>query len=243
MSRQQSGNVLFLILIAVALFAALSYAVTSSTRSGGTDASSEKSRLYASAIVSYGASLQSTVQRMKLSNSCSDEQFDFSNPIYKTGHGALTMAGNTNSPGNDSCDLFSPAGGNLAPYIPTAEALGTPSSDLSHPKPGHGMVRVEQITNIGTDAAAGTEPANDIVFSTAFLGLNTCLQINNLLGIANINGAPPAISKNAGGNGGNYTNGSLAATLILSNASINGFQSFCASSASGYTFYQVLVAR
>ena len=50
---REEGNVLFLILIAVVLFAALSYAVTSSTRSGGGSVSKDKAKSYAAAIVQH----------------------------------------------------------------------------------------------------------------------------------------------------------------------------------------------
>lgn len=51
MHSKQRGNILFLILLAVILFAALSYAVTQSLRGGGNDASDEQSRSLAATLL------------------------------------------------------------------------------------------------------------------------------------------------------------------------------------------------
>lgn len=61
MRRSERGNILFMILIAVALFAALSYAVTSSSRGGSKGIGEERARLLASRIVQYGTSIEQAV--------------------------------------------------------------------------------------------------------------------------------------------------------------------------------------
>lgn len=61
--KHQKGNVLFLILIAVALFAALSYAVTQSSRSGG-DASKETNVINTASLTQYPNSIRTSVLRL-----------------------------------------------------------------------------------------------------------------------------------------------------------------------------------
>ena len=64
--KNESGNVLFLILIAVALFAALSYAVTQSTRSGGGSADRERSILSSASLTQGPTALRTSLIRMVL---------------------------------------------------------------------------------------------------------------------------------------------------------------------------------
>lgn len=65
LKNNQSGNALFLILIAVILFAALSYAITQSNRSGG-DASHESNLVAAATVTQYADSIHSGGIRMML---------------------------------------------------------------------------------------------------------------------------------------------------------------------------------
>ena len=62
----ERGNVLFLILIAVALFAALSYAVTQSTRSGGGSTEREQSILSGASMTQHPTALRTAIIRMIL---------------------------------------------------------------------------------------------------------------------------------------------------------------------------------
>ena len=79
--NSSSGNALFLILIAVALFAALSYAVTQSGRGGGS-IDREQASINAAIIMQYAGTVERAIQRMKLLNGTQDEDFSFDTPEW-----------------------------------------------------------------------------------------------------------------------------------------------------------------
>ena len=76
----ERGNVLFLILIAVALFAALSYAVTQSSRSGGGDAGSETSLVDSAQVTQYPAAVRTAIIRQIVSKNITASQLEFNSP-------------------------------------------------------------------------------------------------------------------------------------------------------------------
>jgi len=84
----EKGNVLFLILIAVALFAALSYAVTQSTRSGGGSTERETSILSGASMTQYPAGLRTSVVRMVLGGTGVESiQFDPPSAVLSANEG------------------------------------------------------------------------------------------------------------------------------------------------------------
>ena len=109
LSDQSSrGNALFLILIAVALFAALSYAVTKSGRGGGT-ISKEKALLDAASLVNFGNAINAAVQRMIITGTAAPDTLVFET-AFKSGVPCST---------GDKC-VFAPEGGGLNPPFPLA---------------------------------------------------------------------------------------------------------------------------
>jgi len=71
--NKQNGNVLFLILIAVALFAALSYAVTQSSRSGG-DAGRETNLINSAVLTQFPAAVRTSVLRLVIEGVAAERQ-------------------------------------------------------------------------------------------------------------------------------------------------------------------------
>ena len=111
LSMKQSGNALFLILIAVALFAALSYAVTQSGRGGGS-IDREKASLSAAQAMQYAGQIGQAVQKMQLLSGCTDEQISFWND--SDGNGTENGSDdyfNAGSPTDRSCHVFQSEGG------------------------------------------------------------------------------------------------------------------------------------
>lgn len=143
----QNGNALFLILIAVALFAALSYAVTQSSRQTGTQ-NKETLRLQAGELLQYGAQLQHAAQRMKLINGCKEGQLSFNADWDGDGQVRNDLSSdqaNTTSPSDGRCRFFANNGGNV-PFIKAHRFLEDDIGNVSYRLSG-----TASVLGIGSD--------------------------------------------------------------------------------------------
>lgn len=166
----QKGNILFLILLAVVLFAALSYAVTSSMRGGGQDGMSEEAaRAAAAQLINAAALVENTVMRMGLS-------MPYQNIQYWTGT-------NTGCASN-ACRVFHPDGGGLSPIVLDNRYKLDPAFAGGNTV----EIRPIRINGIGTDKPE---------IAIAFFGLKPeiCRAINKTL---NLSAPDDGIFKNLG---------------------------------------------
>ena len=112
--KAQEGNVLFLILIAVALFAALSYAVTQSSR-GGNNASKETNILNSAQITQYPTQIRTAVLRMMIDGN------DPANLLFNTPADFTTLSTN----GTSNLGVFHPNGGEAVYQQPASGLVST----------------------------------------------------------------------------------------------------------------------
>jgi len=234
--RTEQGNVLFLILIAVALFAALSYAVTQSTRSGGGDAGRETSLINSAQITQYPASIKTAITRMIISLSVDPATLEFNPPADL---GSLTQA---------TYGVFNPAGGG-------ATYTEAPSSVMAAGTPGVWRFNSEnEIFNIGTDGAPSTSSADIIAFLPG-VSQAICERIHSQLGISTTipteagvvldTAATFTLADNmTSANTGIGAGGAIIGDPTLTVTTLNGQPQGCFQQpASTYIYYHVLVER
>ena len=229
MSYFEKGNALFMVLIAIALFAALSFAITNSGSSGKT-IDDETIALDAAQIVQFSNMLAVTTQRLMILNDCSESELNFDNDVY---------SGYTNGPRDSNCSLFHPSGGGLT--MPDfTQTLGY-GADM-------GVFYITGSNRIdGVGSTCASAGCSDLAYYLTFArtneaSLKICNAINKKLGIAG--SAPP---EDVDINVGNKFVGSFSAAAALKDAGglLNGKRAGCLNETGGggYIFYQVLVAR
>lgn len=172
-NTNEKGNVLFLILIAVALFAALSYAVTQSSRSGGGDADRETNLVNSAQISQYPASVRTALLRMIISDGIEIADLEFNLPSNFSN--CSTPSGGT---AGDHC-VFHGEGGNVA-YVPAPVEVVTGASIQDWVINGENEINLVGVT------AGGDAPTSSTAEVIAFLPNVTtavCQRINEELGI------------------------------------------------------------
>ena len=212
----QSGSAIIWVLIAVILFAAVTTAVMRGSTTSTSLLTNEQAAVYANQIIAYGNDLSAAVQRIKL-RGYGPREIGFGNNLYKTQNGNILIADDHNpNCAIDACNVFLPSGGGVQPFITPSAATYLDSSMVlgTRPAPGHWQLLLVSMIDVGTNLA-------DLVMVNVFISEQTCLAINNALGIDNPGGRPPSLESLSGAN---YTGQD---TPVLTPWGIPGKSEFC----------------
>jgi hypothetical protein len=230
MNRSQSGNVLFYILIAVGLLAALSYAVSQGNRGGATQISDERAGLYAGEIIEYANILSAAVAQLRLRGvDTASLCFDHS----EWGASDYNHAGC----GDDFNKIYNLSGAGIEWTNAPAEAMDTAATpdNLWH------FYGDNEIELVGT--TEGNATSSDLIILVDELSLPVCQKINEMLGVTAANTTPP--TDTAYGTTRYIGAFGFTATIGDEDAVLEGKPAACFqnTTTSEYAFYKVLIAR
>lgn len=231
-STAESGSVIFLILIAIALFAALSYVIAQSSRTGMGTASKEQAKLVATEIISFHNKMKDTIRILRV-NGCSDTQINFQSSYWSD----AGWYDNTTSPADKKCNVFEPQGGGIRiidpPKFPVT--VGTFHYQGQYFFPA-GTAWLESGTTCTNDSCV------DLLIGLNDIPKEVCTAINSMAGIE---GMPTDSSWGGPPFKGTYT---YNETLGESAASVSGKTFACMEHTNPgfrtfYSFAGVLIAR
>ncbi|MCK5375352.1 MAG: hypothetical protein KAJ40_08705 [Alphaproteobacteria bacterium] len=167
--KSEQGNVLVYILIAVALFAALGFAVSNMMRSSGGSIAGERAVISISEVLDYAKSMRESVQLLRISKECDETQISFERQPFD---GTDTDYVNTNAPSDYSCHIFHPNGAGVAYYAGPEEVS---SADWIFTGANDGE-------NIGNEC--NEDHCADLIAILPGISRSMCKEINKKLNIA-----------------------------------------------------------
>lgn len=217
MVTNQRGNILFLILLAVILFAALSYAVTHSLQGGGKDVSDEKAAAVAAQIINAIGLQEPELMRFMERTKLGIHQVDFIGP-----HGTTSGSGDSPNCTTMACDFWSTHGGKVTPPIlppvarnPAAVTSSCLVGGSYVPTALSGAIRpyVMVISASGVGTAA-----SDLVLYYSCVHPKICAEINIQEGLRGRNDAA-IIGNGTGGAPADYTSLETSSATDLASTS------------------------
>ena len=228
MVHKQRGNILFLILLAIILFAALSFVVTNDQRGQDKNASSERVRTLAAQMVENASLMENTMQRAMLVNNIPEYGFNFS--------GEQSNSNTNYTCTSTACQIFTTNGGPVPPLrLPDWASADTTMTDSRRKV----WIQLWSVVGVGTDAP-------DLLVDYGFVTQELCKAINVAVGAENFN----IVSTDAFQPGELQYSGTItaipAATAVIGETlpAIIGRRSLCINTGSkGYNFYHVILAR
>lgn len=240
---------MFYVLIAVALLAALAYAIAQSGRGSVVTLSDDKAKLYATEIIAFGGVMTNAVAQLRL-RGYKDTQISFENPI---------VSGYVNSNcTSDACKVFHLSGAGVT-YTPPKAVWLDPAKSAST---GYGVYYFTGRSCVAEVGAGSYSPAcnsngeddEELLMILPYVDKNLCVKINDLVGVDNVIGDPPqeymnsfnvSVDKFIGSYSGGYA---IGAALTEEASNLNGHRAGCFEGAGTppagtYHFYQVLEPR
>ncbi len=229
----QKGSALVYILIAVALLAALTYAISESSRGDAEQLSKERAKLLASEIIDYSSLVANGVAQLRLrgvtlAELCFDDD-NWGSDDYE--HPGCVF---------DKNRLFSPQGAGINWTLAPKDAMSTKSL----PDNLWAIYADNEVVNVGTTCEE--DRCVDLLLMVDELSARVCRQINDLLGVENPGGAPPFDS----GYGETTYQGQFSYEQTIGDEpggeALKGQSSACfrtTAEPSEYAYYTVLIAQ
>lgn len=247
--KGQSGNALWFILVAIALLAALTFALTQNSSKTSDNLSTEQARIVAQQTMRDFNEYTQGIQKLTSMHNCSESQISFENTFIDPG----SIYFNPKSPLDHRCHMFLPEGAGLVRRSAPAGLLDRSKTAGDTRWTVVGNLSVNGVGPEKEDESTCATNCAEMVMGTQYIDPEVCRQYNQLL---KLNSGQPVAG---GGNVdwttyyvGEFSNGTGGSEKIYEgsgdeNSKLYGITSACFYTMQGsyrnHQIYHVLIER